>query len=169
MNDVPNSSNFLKYILYADDSTLFTTIYASNVSLKINIELSQVYGWLAINMLSLNVEKTKYMIFHAINKNTSEIELHFYINDEKIERVNRFYFLGIVLDGHLSWKYHIDMISNKISRCVGVLNRLKHYLPTNLLRTLYCSMIQSHLNYAILVFKLNCTTTQCWIKSKNAR
>ena len=31
MNDVPNSSNFFKYILYTDDSTLFTTINASNV------------------------------------------------------------------------------------------------------------------------------------------
>ena len=152
MNDVPNSSNFFKYILYADDSTLFTTINASNVSLNINIELSKVYEWLAINKLSLNVEKTKYMIFHAINKNISQIELDFYINDEKIERVNRFNFLGIVLDENLSWKHHIDMISNKISRCVAVINRLKHFLPTNILRTLYCSMIQSHLNYAILVW-----------------
>ena len=149
MNDVPNSSNFFEYILDADDSTLFTT---SNVSLYINIELSKVYEWLAINKLSLNVEKTKYMIFHAINKNISQIELDFYINDEKIERVNRFNLFGIVLDENLSWKHHIDMISNKISRCVGVINRLKHFLPTNILRTLYCSMIQSHLNYAILVW-----------------
>ena len=81
-----------------------------------------MYEW-----LSLNVEKTKYMIFHAINKNISQIELDFYINGEKIERVYRFNFLGIVLDENLSWKHHIDMISNKIYRCVGVLNRLKHF------------------------------------------
>ena len=79
MNDVPKSSNFFKYILCSDNSTLFTTINASDISLNINIELSKVFGWLAINKSSLNMEKTKYMIFHAINKNTSQIELDFYI------------------------------------------------------------------------------------------
>ena len=66
-------------------------------NLIFNIELSKVYEW-----LSLNVEKTKYMIFHAINKNISQIGLDFYINDEKIERAYRFNFLGIVLDENLS-------------------------------------------------------------------
>ena len=59
MNDVPKSSNFFKYILCADNSTLFTTINASDISPNINIELSKVYGCLAINKLSLNVEKNK--------------------------------------------------------------------------------------------------------------
>ena len=166
MNEVPSSCNFFKCTLCADNSTLFTTINTSNASLNINIELSKVYEWLAINELSLNVEKTKYMIFHTINKGISQIELDFYINDEKIERVNRFNFLCIVLDEKLSWKHHIDMISNKISRCVGVLNRLKHFLPTNILRTLYCGMIQSHLNYAILVWGHDRSSLN---KSKNSR
>ena len=82
--------------------------------------------------------------FTPLIKNISQIELDFYINDEKIERVNRFNFLGIVLDENSSWIHHIDMISNKIARYVAVLNRLKHFLPTN--------MIQSHLNYVIVVW-----------------
>ena len=58
-----------------------------------------MYEWWAINKLSLSVEWIKYMIFRAINeKNISQTELDFYINDEKIERVNRFNFLDIVLD-----------------------------------------------------------------------
>ncbi len=50
-------------------------------------------------------------------------------------------FLGITIDEHLDWKVHIDNLSNKIARNVGVLNKLEHFLPVYIMKTLYSSLI----------------------------
>ena len=69
MNDISNPSNLFKYLLYADDTTLFSTFQISEaLPNDINNQLAEVYNWLAVNKLSLNVKKKKYMVFHAINK-----------------------------------------------------------------------------------------------------
>ena len=67
----PNISIF---ILYADDTTLSNTIQIPPMSpLNMNNELAKVYDWLAVNKLSLNVKKTKYVIFHAINIKNEDV------------------------------------------------------------------------------------------------
>ena len=71
-------------------------------------------------------------------------------NDSPIERVTDFNFLGLQIDQHLNWNAHIQKCSNKISRTLGVMNRLKRNLPTKILRVLYNSLILPHLQYAIL-------------------
>ena len=60
--------------------------------------------------------------------------------------------LGITIDEHLDWKVHIDNLSNKISRNVGTLNKLKHFLPVYVMKTLYSSLIASHLRYCALLW-----------------
>ena len=77
------------------------------------------------------------------------------INDTEIERVNTFNFLGITLDENAIWKPHISISSNKISKYSGILNRLKHYLPLHIWM-LYCSLVNSHLLYGILVWGYEC-------------
>ena len=61
-------------------------------------------------------------------------------------------FLGITIDEHLDWKVYIDNLSNKIARNVGVLNKLKHFLPVYIMKTLYSSLIASHLQYCTLLW-----------------
>ena len=81
---------------------------------------------------------------------------HLTINDTEIERVNTFNFLGITLDENVTWKPHISILSNKISKYSGILNRLKHYLPLHIMRMLYCSLVNSHLLYGILIWGYEC-------------
>ena len=110
-----------------------------------------MYDWLAVNKLSLNLKKTKYMLFHHHNKKLpNNIPLE--INLTEIERVTNFIFLGVIINEHLTWKPHIDKICRKISKYIGIFNKLKHYLPQHILRILYCSIVQSHLSYAILTW-----------------
>ena len=95
------------------------------------------------------------MLFHHHNnKLPNNISLQ--INSTEIERVTNFIFLGVTINEHLSWKPHIDKICSKISKYIGILNKLKHYLPQNILRILYCSVVQSHLSYAILTWGFDC-------------
>ena len=156
MNDIPNSSDWFKFISFADNTSL---INSCNLSLSqndasivdnINIELSKIYEWLAVNKLSLNISKTKFRIFHHPNKKIRNIQIK--INDIDIERVADFCFLGLTINEHLTWKTHIDKISSKVSKFNGILNKLKHFLPHQVLRSLYCSLIQSQINYCILAW-----------------
>ena len=61
-------------------------------------------------------------------------------------------YLGIQLKEHLTWKNHVNKIANKISRSIGILNKLKRCLPQDTLDRLYNSLVLSHLNYGILAW-----------------
>ena len=70
MIDLPSVSTVFDFILFADDTDLFSTIEYSIpitrtiVNETLNSELSEVYDWLTLNKLTLNIMKTKFMVFH---------------------------------------------------------------------------------------------------------
>ena len=103
----------------------------------------------------MNVSKTKFMIFHYHQRNIEPIVPEIKINSERIEKVSEFNFLGYTIDEHLGWKPHIQKISNKIARTLGIMCRLKNFLPTRILRMLYNSLILPHLQYSILARGFN--------------
>ena len=154
MNDIPSANEFFKYISYADDTTLFSTIHIpAEATHGINNHLPEVYDWLAVNKLSLNVlKKPKYIIFHAMNKNIEGVIPELRINGITIDRVQRSNFLGLYFIEHLVWKPHIDIVANKLINFSGVINKLERFLPIHILRTLYFSMVQTRLTYGILAW-----------------
>ena len=163
MNDITESSSYFEFILYADDTSLKSVINTTkqhfsiaDTSLKINQELNKVNDWLAVNKLSLNVKKTKFMVFHTIQKVISPFIPDLKIGNVTIERVTNFNFLGLTLNENMSWKPHTDIVANKISKYIGIMNRLKRYLPGYILKTIYNSIIQSNLNYSLLAWGFNC-------------
>ena len=90
------------------------------------------------------------MIFNwSQNANAMDSELNISLNGRIIERVNTFKFLGVLLDNKLSWGAHINLLSNKLSRTIGILSRLKKILPCNVLLLIYNSLFTSYINYAI--------------------
>ena len=93
------------------------------------------------------------MLFYMPGRNLQIPNLH--ITNIKLECLDSFYFLGITIDKHLTWKEHIHLIANKISRTVGVINRFKKYIPENALLTIYNTLIIPHLNYGILTWGFN--------------
>lgn len=158
INDIESATTKFNPIIYADDSTLSTTLNAQSdtkaTSEILNKELDAVNVWLKVNKLSLNVAKTKAMVFHTPQRNVSIPDL--YIENSKIDFVDHFNFLGIIIDKHLNWNNHTEMIAKKISKTIGVMNRLKHSLPSNILLTIYNSLILSYINYGIIVWGNKC-------------
>ena len=69
-----------------------------------------------------------------------------------IEFVDNFNFLGIIINKQLNWTSHVDMLTAKLSKTIGILNTLKHVLPINIMRTIYNSLILCHLNYGVLLW-----------------
>lgn len=74
------------------------------------------------------------------------------INDTIIERVNNFNFLGLIISEDLSWTQHKKTTGKKISRTIGTLNVLKHFLPIRILAVIYNTLIAPLLNYCLLVW-----------------
>ena len=85
------------------------------------------------------------MIFHTRQKNIDQ--LTFSINGKQIENVKFFKFLGIIFDEHFTWKNHITMITNKLSKVIGILNRLKNIYPQQALLSIYNALFLSHMTY----------------------
>jgi len=152
INDLPNATRILIPIIFADDTNLFIT--GKNLEDLIdtaNNELNEVIQWMRSNKLSLNIQKTKYIIFCSKNKSTNsdkEIKIH----NEPIRQEKTIRFLGVVLDNTLRWDKHINYIKGKISRGIGILYRAKKLLNRNTLITLYYSFIFPHINYCINVW-----------------
>ena len=136
--------------MYADDTTLYFNrehFTPHNANLEISNELNKVMNWLK---LSLNVQKTKYMTFRKSQKNVTPLKLS--IDDIPIDSVDEFNYLGIILHEHLTWKNHINMVTNKIAKVSGILNRIEHIFPQNALLSLYHTLIISHINYGMLLW-----------------
>ncbi|EDO29739.1 predicted protein, partial [Nematostella vectensis] len=89
----------------------------------INENLLHVSSWFAANKLSLNIDKTNFIIFHPPQK-ISNYTLSIKINGKCIKKEKYIKYLGIYIDSHLSWKYKILHIAKKIKRCIGVLSKI---------------------------------------------
>ena len=141
--------------MYADDTTLYFSLEDFETQSReaaINTEINKVNTWLRLNKLSLNVEKTKCMLFH---KRRTPPVINFSINNRDIDRVAQFTFLGIILDENLSWKNHINMISKKLSKINGVLHRLKYIFPKHIMLSVYKSLFMPHMSYGSFVWGHN--------------
>ena len=104
INDITNASRLLQEILFADDTSLIGTISTfytfkpkskediATLSNRLNTELTKMHDWLKINKLSLNVQKTKLMIFHTTQRNMKIYDsLNIKMNNLPIQRVKSFW------------------------------------------------------------------------------
>ena len=90
------------------------------------------------------------MVFHTPQKKISKPNI--IIDNIVLECVEKFNCLGVILHQNMIWKSHIDSISSKIGKSIGVLNRLKHCLPTSIKVLIYNALILSRINYGILLW-----------------
>ena len=151
INDLPNISSKLKFFLFADDTNIyFESKDLRNIEKIINIELKKFYEWLCINRLSLNISKTKFVVFHAPNKPKFPITI--LINNKAIDEDKYIKYLGVTLDSQLSFKFHIDELTKKISRGIGLLYKLRPFVTTKILTNVYYAIIYPFLLYGIVIW-----------------
>ena len=150
INDLYHLSNILQPIMFADDTNLFSS--HSNIKdlfNNVNLELNKIVVWFKANKLPLNEGKTKDTFSHKFRQkdNIPSKPLMLAINGKVIERTTSIKFLGILLDGYLSWKNHISVVENKVSKNIGILHKDKNIFIKGGLKTLYLSFVHSYLNY----------------------
>jgi len=152
INDLPNISSVLDFYLFADDTNIY---YEADTPEKlesnVNRELKKLRTWLIVNRLSLNINKTNFVVFHPYNKPLKQ-SITLKINKKAILEKDHVKYLGIIIDSTLSWRIHIDNLSTKISRSIGLLYKIRPFVNIKLMKTLYYSLVYPYLIYAIEVW-----------------
>ena len=111
--------------------------------------------WFKANKLTLNIKKTKFMLFSEKN---IQPNLELFIGGKSIEQVGTgckeryFKFVGHVLDDKLSWEGHVEHICKKLASSNFAINSSKHFLPLKIRLSIYYSLFDSHLNYGNLLW-----------------
>ena len=154
INDFINSSKALKFILFADDSTLF----ASDSNLKtlidtVNDNLKTVYDWINANRLTLNIDKTKYIVFHRkkrFDRNICNVKL----GNVVLERKENIKFLGVIVDDRLSWRLHMEYVASKINKQCGILYLTRDCFNREIMVKLYYALVYPFITYCHTIWGL---------------
>ena len=91
------------------------------------------------------------MMFYMPQKNVHSLKLS--ICNLNIEEVDHFNFLGLIMDKNMKWHTHVQKVANKIRNVNGILHKFKYVFPHIIL--IYTSLIESHINYCILLWGTN--------------
>ena len=139
---------------FADDTCIsYSAKKIKTLETILNYDLKTVTDWLQANRLSLNVDKSKLIIFKSKQKrlsNTFSIKL----NGSKLEPTDNVKYLGLYIDQNLSFDFHINQLSKKLSRSNGILAKLRHFAPIETLIAVYYSTFYSYLLYGCPVWSL---------------
>ena len=155
MNDIQTTLTDSKGILFADDTTISKTdnnideLYST-----MNKDLHEISEWFKANKLSLNVSKTNYMLFQNRYMKAPSHNNKIILDGNRLSPSTNVKFLGMYMDENLEWTDHIKFLQNKISSSIYIINRVKNTLPLHLLKSLYYSMVYSHLSYGIMHYSL---------------
>ena len=158
INDLPFSNNFFT-LLFADDTTF--QLQNPNLSDLFNIanaELEKAKNWFKANKLTLNVSKTKFILFRSKSMHVDFNDLELFIGNEKIERIGDnckdkyFKFVGHQLDEHLTWEHQINHVHSKLASANYAISQIKNFVPKKIRMTLYNSLFRPHMEFGILAW-----------------
>ena len=150
INDISQSSDILKFFLFADDTTVYYSADPSdeNTEQILNTELEKVSCWLAANKLSLNVKKSNFLHFHYGKSKKKIVQIK--INNTPVEEKETTKYLGTFIDNKLTWKNQIQHIKSRLARGIGMISRIRYFVDQPCLLKMFFSFVQSHINYNIL-------------------
>ena len=145
-------SKLLFTLLYADDTCVMLNGKDLNDLIAVlNVELISLCDWLKSNKLSLNTQKTFFMVFHRARLKSANCN-DLVIDNASINRVYTAKYLGIIFDVKFNWIEHITYIKNKISKTIGIMYKARQYLNKSSLVNLYYSYVYPYLTYCIEVW-----------------
>ena len=155
ISDLHKNVEFSTVHHFADDTNMpLIEKSLKKLNRHINRDLKLVVEWIRANKLSLNTSKTDLVIFKSRNKKITK-HLNFCISGQKIQPTSQVKYLGVTLQDDLHWATQLGNLRKKLSHSIGLLSKIRHYVPKHLLRTLCYSLFNSHLIYACEIWGQN--------------
>jgi len=126
---------------YADDTTI---LYEEFNEHQIQDDLRKLSEYFRINKLTLNINKSNFLYFSQ----SSQFDIpQIIFNGHTIKAVSHPRYLGLYLDKDLKFTEHIRNVCESTSKIVGVMYKVSHFLPKNVMRMIYMSMVHSRITY----------------------
>ena len=116
-----------------------------------NKELQALADWFRANKLSLNISKTKCMLFCRSPPPENE-ELILTMSNIIIQRMKCVQFLGLHINEKLDWHEHKNKCKNKLPNALYVFNNVNSYFPASALKTIYYTLVYPYLTYGIILW-----------------
>jgi predicted dinucleotide-binding enzyme len=136
--------------MFADDKNISTNGKTNDeLQERIIVDLQNVHQWLLANKLTLNKDKTEYIIIGSRQRISN------LVTDHKIELGRKSKTLGVIIDEHLLWNHQIQNTVTKASKGIGLMRRIKQFVPKSTLVKIYNAIVLSHFDYCSLVWD-NC-------------
>ena len=136
--------------MFADDSTTISrNKKIPDLFRSINKELDNVHAWCMANKLSINVNKTNFIIFQPVGSKPIENKLRPMISNTPIKKVSSVKFLGYYTQENLSWRLQMVHILKKLRVNFAIVKKIKQYLHEESSLILYHSLIRSHIDCCI--------------------
>lgn len=158
INDIINTSIEPKFIIFADDTSLFfRASQTADLAHMVNKTLSNIYKWSIYNGLEINTTKSKAVFFIPKNKHIT-FDYPLCLGNQVIEIVPSVKTLGVFFNENMSWEEQIQLVRRKLSRTLGVLNKFRYILPQNIKLIIHNALFESTLRYCFLVWGSTTTT-----------
>ena len=153
INDIQGVLGENHFHLYADD----TVIYCMNDNIDVAKQemqkvLDKFSKWCAINALTINTNKTKTMLFGSRYKIKNSHKIDLYINNELLQIVPTYKYLGMNLDQTLSFKYHLECLISNISFKLYMFSKIRRYLNEKCAITIYKTMLMPFFDYCDVIY-----------------
>ena len=158
INDLDQDLLHSKVLLYADD----TVLYASHededsAHLWVANDLNLLTNWCYNNQLTVNISKTKVMLFGTRNMLKRGKRKDTFINGTKLQYVSHFNYLGIKLDCSLTFELHAAESLKMVAHKLYLLSRVRKFITTEQAITIYKSKIIPYFDYGD-IFPMNITS-----------
>ena len=138
--------------LYADDMLFLHPLKSSDIA-TLNQHLQDIHYWLSLNSLSINLQKSKYIIFSLHPQPYLDSFPPVKIDGSSLQRVYTCNYLGLLFKPNLSWSQHIQEAKKKANKIIGLIYR--HFYTncsSSTLLTLYKMMIRPLLKYGSVIW-----------------
>ena len=131
---------------------------AKDLTRDLNKDLKRLTRWLQANKISLNAKKTEMLIFRSKWKKI-DYDIKIKLDGRKLHPTSSMKYLGLYIDCHLDWSVHTEVISSKSLRTVGLLSKIRHYVNTTVLRSIYFAIFSSVLNHGSIIWGQRSTSS----------
>ena len=133
-------------------SYYYSSNSAREIEKYVNEDLHLICRWLNENLLTLNCAKSKFVLFGSTKRLKAFTNIFIHVNDHELAREQTFKYLGITFSENLTWTDHLSNISTKINQRIGLLRRVKMFIPLKARLTIYNALILPLFDYANIVW-----------------
>ena len=152
INDLPEHTNF-NVRMFADDTVLFIkSKKLHELESIVTSELHKISEWTKFNRLSLNLNKTTYMIIYNSKNKNKEKCFKIRLCENDIKQSQKIKYLGLNLQSNLKSNDHLNYVYKKVSQAAGIISKIRHYVNKKTLLMMYYYFLYRHLQYGILTW-----------------